>query len=82
MMSETWQKIKPFATPAQHRAVREFLDREVREGRAEYIPVLERFNNATFDERWVRRLDDGEVWRIVDPDYPFQGAFEPVHEAF
>lgn len=45
---------------------------------AEYVPVRERFSNATFDERWVRRRDTDEIWRIVDPDYPFFGAFEPV----
>jgi len=50
------------------------------EGRARFVPVKEHYGNATFDERWVERLDNGEIWRLVDPDYPFRGAFEVVVE--
>ena len=45
----------------------------------EEVPVEVRYSNAgLLKERWYRNTETGEVWRLVEPDYPFQGVWERV----
>lgn len=42
----------------------------------EEVPVEVPLSDVGFVERWYRNTSTGEVWRLVEPDYPFLGVWE------
>lgn len=37
-------------------------------------------DNLGFHQKWFRKVDTGEIWRLVEPDFPFRGCWEPVYD--
>jgi len=55
-----------------------WIDQQVAAGAAERVPVTAPWMGAnTHVEHWIRDRDAGTVWRIVEPDPPARGLFEP-----
>jgi len=73
--ARAWRATPSFASGDEHRAVRAFLDAEVDEGRAEYVPVE---RGSTHAGHLIRRRDTGDVWRMIEPGARSHGGLEPV----
>ena len=43
------------------------------------VPVEQPYASVMFEERWYRTAG-GQVWRLVNPDFPFKGVFEQVNQ--
>ena len=28
--------------------------------------------------RWYRNIETGQIWRLIEPDFPFRGLWEPI----
>jgi len=73
--SMDWDEIHGFVSPGEFDRFRRWIDEAVDEGVLVEVQVLNRYNDSTiFDERWYRTAE-GEVWRVVAPDFPFKGVF-------
>jgi len=43
------------------------------------VPVkIPYMGTASLEEKWFLHIESDEVWRLVWPDSPFTGIFEPV----
>ena len=74
-----WERISDFVDRAEFDRCVEWLEGQVAAGVATAVPVTRRYVGATvLPERWYRRERSAKVWRLVWPDPPFRGVFEPV----
>ena len=77
-----WEEIRGFASPGEFERFVDFLGRQLVGGLAEEIePDPDYGPGEIYGGRWIRDLESGEVWRLVPPDAPFRGLWEPVRRA-
>lgn len=74
-----WNEIHGFISPGEYRSFEDFLDKHVKAGDLEEVPVDPKYGpGEIYGGRWFRDSRTGETWRLVPPDYPFKGLWEPV----
>jgi hypothetical protein len=70
-----WEEIHGFASPGEFERFRQWLREAIDEGGLTEVDVAERYSGSTiFHEQWLA-TPEGEIWRVVDPDFPFRGVF-------
>jgi hypothetical protein len=75
-MNET---IKGFSSPEEHRRFVRYIEAQVSSGTVEEFPADPDYGpGQIYGGRWFRNNRTAEVWRLVDPDFPFKGVWEPV----
>jgi hypothetical protein len=76
-----WEEIHGFATPGEYQRFVEYIHRQVASGEARELPVDPTYGpGQLFGGRWFQDVASGEVWRLVPPDPPFYGVWEPVRQ--
>jgi len=74
-----WEKINEFQSYSEFERFVSWIDEQVKSGVAEELLVRKPYIGATtFREKWYRHVVSGKTWRLVWPDGPFTGIFEPV----
>ena len=74
-----WEPIQGFQSRLEYERFVRWIEGLIADGRVAEVPVGRRYADATtVAERSVQRADGGEPWRIVEPDAPFRGVFEPA----
>ncbi len=74
-----WEEIHGFVSPGEFRRFVNYIVGQVGSGIAEEIkPDLNYGRGEIYGGRWFRDCETGDVWRLVDPDIPFKGLWEPV----
>lgn len=74
-----WEKIDNFRSPSEFKRFTQWLDERIRDGEAKEVSVQSPYAGATsLQEKWVVHVESGDIWRLVWPDPPFVGVFEPV----
>lgn len=71
------KEIQGFDSPGHFESFCKSLDKWVADGFMTRIPVEKIYGPKMFNEEWYLS-SDREVWRLVEPDYPFKGVFELV----
>lgn len=80
MSSIPWEQIHGFASPGEYQRFIRYIEAQVNEGYAEEVLPDPRYGpGEIYGGRWFRHLESGQVWRLVPPDFPFRGVWEPVH---
>lgn len=81
MKKSSWETIDGFKSLGEFKRFLSWLQEQVAVGIAQEAPVASPYLGATaFQEKWYIHLESGERWRLVWPDGPFTGLFEPVCE--
>jgi hypothetical protein len=74
-----WKKITDFQSLSEFNRFVDWIGEEIRSGAAEDVAVAKPYlDGNTFKEKWFRHIESGKIWRLVWPDAPFHGVFEPV----
>lgn len=74
-----WEKIKDFRSIIEFRRFEEWMNDQIRTGSAREIEVVFPYAEApSFYQKWFEHCDTQTVWRLVWPDPPFPGVFEPI----
>ena len=74
-----WQAVDGFGSFADYERVRGSINEQVETGQADERRVGKPYSGLeTLDERWYRCKANGQIWRLIAPDPPFQGIFERV----
>ncbi len=74
-----WEEIRGFASPGEFDRFVEWLTGQLAAGLAEEIqPDPDYGPGEIYGGRWIREVASGETWRLVPPDPPFRGLWEPV----
>jgi hypothetical protein len=73
-----WESIDSFRSPGEFRRFLVWMAQQTDQGDAVEVPVISKYGNAGWDEKWFKHIPSGQVWRLVWPDQPFYGVFLPV----
>ena len=74
-----WEKIEGFESYIEYKRFLDWINRQIELHIIEEIPAHARF--MSFNPRWFRCLETGEIWTLIPPDGPFRGYWgEPDDE--
>lgn len=74
-----WEQITDFQSLNEFKKFVAWMDEQTKAGIAKEVPVENHYSGAsTFREKWFCHAASGKIWRLVWPDAPFTGTFEPV----
>ena len=77
-----WEEIHGFTSPSEYERFSKYISNQVKLGQVEEItPDPEYGPGEIYGGMWFRELASGEIWRLVPPDYPFKGLWEPVKQS-
>jgi hypothetical protein len=75
----TWEEIHGFTSPGEYDRFVKYIHGLLASGHAEEVEVDENYGRGEiYGGRWFKDTETGEVWRLVSPDPPFRGLWEPV----
>jgi hypothetical protein len=76
-----WEEIHGFSSLGEYGRFAEYIEAQVDQGQAEEIPTdLTYGAGEIYGGRWFRDCESRQVWRLVEPDFPFRGLWEPVYQ--
>lgn len=79
MPGTVWEEIHGFATPGEYVRFVQYIEKQVKDGHAEEIvPDPDYGYGKIFGGRWFKDVQTSKTWRLVPPDIPFKGLWEPV----
>jgi hypothetical protein len=74
-----WEEASHFNSYAHYERVLSFINEQVATGVAKPVKVRKPYSGLeTLNEHWYQCLASKQTWRLVAPDPPFKGIFEPV----
>ena len=74
-----WEEIHGFQSLGEYQKFVRYIEDQVRVGYAkEIVPLPDYHKGLVFGGRWFEDVDSGQRWRLVPPDFPFRGVWEPV----
>ena len=73
-----WAETKGFQSPAEFQRFECWVAEQIQLGNAEEVPVDPSLRGPYWHQRWIRHSASRTVWRVVEPDPPFTGIFQPV----
>ena len=80
-MMLVWEEIHGFTSPGEYKRFVQYIEGQVVSGAAEELPADPLYGKGMiYGGRWFRDVQTGAIWRLVAPDPPFRGLWEPVVE--
>jgi hypothetical protein len=77
-----WQEVHGFSSLSEFTRFVSCIEAQVRAKRAEEVPVDPDYSaGEIYGGRWFKDLESQRLWRLVAPDYPFRGLWEPIKQA-
>jgi len=74
-----WEEIHSFHSLGEFKRFARYIESQVNDGLAEEVnPDPNYGKGEIYGGRWFKDNETGEVWRLVSPDIPFKGLWEPV----
>jgi hypothetical protein len=74
-----WEEIRGFTSPAEYDQFVRYIEEQVSSGAAREKPVDALYGKGMiYGGRWFEEVETSAVWRLVPPDFPFRGIWEPV----
>jgi hypothetical protein len=73
-----WTVIDGFGSDVEYERFRARILEQVESELAKEERVKTRYSGIDWDEHWYRCAASKQIWRLVAPDPPFNGVFEPV----
>jgi hypothetical protein len=73
-----WKVIESFGSDEEFERFRKRILVQVESGLVQEERVRNRYSGIDWDEHWYRCATSKQTWRLVAPDPPFNGIFEPV----
>jgi hypothetical protein len=74
-----WEEIHGFSSPGEYARFLNYIEQLLVRGEAEELGADPSYGKGLiFGGRWFKDVDFGQVWRLVPPDLPFMGLWEPV----
>lgn len=72
-----WEEIEHFSSYYEYKNFYDWLYKLKMNGLIEQVPVKEYYAGQNLDEYWFKN-QEGNIWRLVVPDFPFEGYWGPV----
>ena len=79
MIKVVWEEIHGFASLGEYRRFVQYIEMQKEAGLVKEIEADPKYGEGMiYGGRWFQGVESGEVWRLVEPDIPFKGLWEPV----
>jgi hypothetical protein len=77
-----WEEIHGFSSPREYARFVKYIEDQVLEGVAIERDADRRYGRGMiFGGRWFEHIETQEIWRLVAPDFPFRGLWEPINRS-
>ena len=77
-----FQEVRSFRSPGEYADFLSLLEISISSGDLSEVPVDPRYGpGELYGGRWFRVAETGEVWRLLEPDFPFRGRWERVRSS-
>ncbi len=74
-----WEEVHGFQSPGEYQRFIQYIESQVKIGRAVEVPPDPSYRlGEIVGGRWFQDIESGEVWRLIAPDPPFYGLWEPL----
>lgn len=74
-----WEEIHGFQSLNEYKRFVLYIENQVQAGYAKEITPLPDYHKGyVFGGRWFEDINSGQKWRLVPPDFPFRGIWEPI----
>ena len=74
-----WEEIHGFNSPEEYTRFVRYIEDQVVMGVAREREAHRQYGKGMiFGGRWFEDIETHEVWRLVAPDFPFRGLWEPI----
>jgi hypothetical protein len=74
-----WEEIHGFSSPGEYKRFVQYLERQVIAGTATELPADPLYGRGMiYGGRWFQDNETATIWRLLPPDPPFLGLWEPV----
>ena len=75
----TWEEIHGFSSPGEFSRFVRYIEDQLKAGEVEELEADSCYQKGLiYGGRWFRDIKSGQIWRLVEPDFPFRGLWEPV----
>lgn len=75
----SWEEIRGFNPPKEYAQFVRYIEGQVFAGVAREREADPHYGKGMiFGGRWFEDIETREVWRLVAPDFPFRGLWEPI----
>jgi len=75
----TWEEIHGFSGPGESERFVRYIHGQVASGHADEVEADGEYGRGEiYGGRWFKDRETGQIWRLVPPDPPFRGLWEPV----
>jgi hypothetical protein len=82
VQSTEWYPIRGFETPSEYRRFVQHIESCIRDGIiVEVTTDLAYSDGEIYGGRWFQDIATSRTWRLVAPDFPLRGLWEPVNTA-
>lgn len=76
-----WEEIHGFQSLGEYQRFVQYIESQIRLGQAEEVePEPNYHKDFVYGGRWFKDIRSDEIWRLVPPDFPFRGLWEPICE--
>jgi hypothetical protein len=74
-----WDEIHGFMSPGEFKRFVQYLEGQLANGVVREQPADPLYGKGMiYGGRWFQDIETGAIWRLVPPDPPFRGLWEPV----
>lgn len=74
-----WEEIHGFSSLGEYKRFTSYIEQQIVDGLSRELPADPLYGKGMiYGGRWFQDVDTGEVWRLIPPDIPFRGLWEPV----
>ncbi len=79
LTNTTWEEIHDFSSLSEYNRFLIYIEEQIKAGYTQEVePDLEYGRGEIYGGRWFEDIESGELWRLIPPDFPFRGLWEPV----
>jgi hypothetical protein len=79
MSNGFWKEIHGFTSLGEYNRFVNYIDELIESGDIEEItPNPDYGFGEIYGGRWIKKVKSNEIWRLIPPDFPFKGLWEPV----
>lgn len=72
-------EIHGFLSPSEYQRFVEYIENQVTNGVVKEVDADPNYGEGRlYGGRWFEIIDSGDVWRLIQPDFPFKGLWMPV----
>jgi hypothetical protein len=76
---QVWEEIREFESPGEYNRFLQYIESQVRPGVAKELPADPSYQRGMlYGGRWFQDSESLAVWRLISPNPPFYGLWEPV----